>query len=74
MKQGTIITGADLINRTRIQVDEDRTRHVLSGTSLGEDGVELAGVVERGCVGVGTAILLETVLEEVAVGALLVRV
>ena len=63
----SVITGADLINRAGIQIDEDRTGHVFARTGLGEDGIELTAVVERLCVRVGTAILLEAVLEEVAV-------
>ena len=33
-------TSADLVDHRRLQVDEDASRHVLSGTRLGEERVE----------------------------------
>lgn len=66
MKQAAIITRANLINRTRIQIDKDGTRNIFAAARLGEDGVELARVVECRCFGVGATVLLEAVLEEVA--------
>jgi hypothetical protein len=67
MKQRAIITRTDLINRTRVQVNKDGAGHVFAAACLREDGVELAGVVQGCCFGVGTTVLLEAVLEEIPV-------
>lgn len=64
----SVVTGADLIDRAGVQIDEDGPRDVFAGTGLGEDGIELAAVVEGFGIRIGTAILLETMLEEVPVG------
>ena len=40
MEQLTVGSGSDLIDDGRLQIDEDSTRDVLSGTSLREKGVE----------------------------------
>lgn len=61
----SVITGSDLVDWRRVQVDEDGTRHVLATTGLGEDGIELTRVVKSLCLWVWATILLETVLEEV---------
>lgn len=66
VKQTPIIPRSDLINWTRIQIHEDRSRDIFSASGLCEDGVEFAGVVERGSVGVGATVLFEAVFEEVA--------
>ena len=63
----SVITSADLINWAGVQIDEDGTGDVFARTGFGEDGIKLAAVVEGLRVRVRTAILLETVLEEVAV-------
>jgi hypothetical protein len=62
----SVVTSADLIDRAGVQVDEDGSGDVFARAGLREDGVELAAVVEGLGIRVGTAILLETVLEEVA--------
>jgi hypothetical protein len=67
VEQLSVITSADLIDGTGVQVDEDRSGDVFARTGFGEDGIELAAVVESLGIRVGTAILLEAVLEEVAV-------
>lgn len=63
----SVITGADLIDRAGVQVDEDGSGHVFARAGLSEDGIELAAVVESLGIRIGTTILLEAVLEEVAV-------
>merc|ERR1719169_84842 len=40
MEELTVRTSADLIDDRRLQVDEDAARHVLAGSSLGEERVE----------------------------------
>merc|ERR1719377_458464 len=40
VEQLTVRTSADLVNHRRLQVDEDATRNVLAGASLGEERVE----------------------------------
>jgi hypothetical protein len=62
----SVVAGADLIDRAGVQVDEDGAGDIFARARLGEDGVELAAVVEGLRVRVGTAILPEAVLEEVA--------
>jgi hypothetical protein len=67
MEELPVVASADLIDRAGVQVDEDGSGDVFARTGLREDGIELAAVVESLGIRVGTAILLETVLEEVAV-------
>ena len=67
----SVVTRANLVDRGGVKVDEDRARDVFSTTGLSEDGIELATIVEGLRIRIGTSILLETVLEEVA-GSLLV--
>lgn len=66
VEQLSVVTGADLIDRAGVQVDEDGSGDVFAGTGLREDGIELAAVMEGLGIRIGAAILLETVLEEVA--------
>ena len=68
VEQLSVVTGADLIDRAGVQVDEDGSGDVFAGTGLREDGIELAAVVKSFGIRVGTAILLEAVLEEVPAG------
>jgi hypothetical protein len=65
VEQLSVVTGTDLIDRAGVQVDKDRSGNVFAGAGLGEDGIELTAVVERLGIGIGTAVLLEAVLEEV---------
>lgn len=67
MKQLSVITSSDLIDRTGVQINKDGTRNVFAVASFGEDSIELARVVESLGIRVGTSILLETVFEEIAV-------
>lgn len=61
-----VITSADLIDRRGVKVDEDGTRDIFAAASLGEDGIELARVVERLRVGIRTTVLLQAMFEEVS--------
>jgi len=63
----SVITSSNLINRTGVQINEDGTRNIFAVASFGEDSIELARVVEGFGIRIGTSILLETVLEEIAV-------
>jgi hypothetical protein len=66
VEQLSVITSADLIDRAGVQIDKDRSWHVFARSSFGEYGIELTTVVKSLCIRIGTAVLLETVLEEVA--------
>ena len=65
MEQLAIITRADLVNGTRIQINKDRTRHVFTAARLCEYGIQLAGIMQVFGVGVGSTVFLEAMLEEV---------
>ena len=65
MEQLAVIARANLVNGRGIKINEDRARDIFAASSLSEDGIELAGVVEGFRVRVGTSVLLETMLEEV---------
>jgi hypothetical protein len=60
-----VLSGADLIDRRRVQVDEDGARHVLSAARLGEEGLVRTTVGEVGRVGVGTSVLQQTMFQQV---------
>jgi len=59
----TVGTGTDLIDDGGLQVDEDGTRDVLSGTSLGEEGVESIIATTDGLIGGHLTIGLDTVFQ-----------
>lgn len=67
VEKGTVITSTDLVDRGGVQVNEDGSRDVFTAASLGEDGVQLAGIVQRLCLWIRTTILLQAVLEKVPV-------
>lgn len=69
VKELTIVASADLVNRGRVQINEDGARHVLSGASLGEEGLERTRLANIGSIGVGETIGAKAVLEEVAIRA-----
>jgi hypothetical protein len=58
-------TGTDLINYTRLKIKVDGTRDVLSGTGLGEEGVEGIIAATDGFIGRHLAVRLNTVLKAV---------
>jgi hypothetical protein len=65
VEQLTVSAGTDFVNDSGLKVDEDGTGDVLSGTSLGKEGVE--GVVTttdgliRGHLTIGLDSVLKTV-------------
>merc|ERR1719498_10539 len=63
VKQLTVRTRADLIDHRRLKVDEDAARDMLSGTSLGEEGVEGIVASANGLVRRHLAVRLNTVLK-----------
>lgn len=62
-----VAAGADLVNRGRVEVDEDGARDVFAAARLGEEGLERASIAEVLGIGLGTAIRSKAVLEEVPV-------
>jgi len=66
VEQLAVITSADLVDWRRVKVDKDGTGDIFATASLREDGIELAGVVERLCVGIRATVLLQAVLEEIS--------
>lgn len=73
VEQLSVVTSTDLIDRAGVQVDKDRSGHVFAGAGLGEDGIELTAIMQRLGIGIGTAVLLEAVLEEVPVDLFMIR-
>lgn len=67
VEQLAVITSADLVNGGGVKVDEDGSRDIFATSSLREDGIELARVVESLRVGIRPTILLQAVFEEVPV-------
>jgi len=65
MEQLAVITGADLVDWGRVQIDKDGAGYVFTTASFGKDGVELAAVVEGLCLRIRATILLETVFEKI---------
>ena len=59
----TVRTSADFVNDGRLQVDEDSARHVLTGTSFGEEGVERVITTTDGLVGRHLTIRLDAVFQ-----------
>ena len=62
MKEVAVRTGAYLVDHRRLQVDEERARHVLARADLVEEGAERAVVVRLAVVG-QCAVGLNAVLE-----------
>ena len=58
-----VITGANLVDRRGVKIDEDRARDVFAAVGLGEDSIELSRVVKSLGVRIRPTILLEAVLE-----------
>merc|ERR1719324_197716 len=63
VEQLAVRTSTDLVNHSRLQVDEDATRHVLAGTRLGEEGVERIVTTTDRLVARHLAVRLNTVLQ-----------
>ncbi len=66
VEQRAVGTSADLIDRRRVEIDEERARDVLSIAGLGEEGFERTGITNILQVGIRTTIGTEAVLQEVA--------
>jgi hypothetical protein len=65
VEQLAVITRANLVDGRGVKINEDGARDIFSASSLREDSVELARVVEGFRVGVRTSVFLEAMLEEV---------
>jgi hypothetical protein len=66
VEQLAIVTSADLVDGRGVEVDEDGTRDIFPTSSLREDGIELAGVVQCLRVWIRATILLQAMFEEVS--------
>lgn len=67
MEQLTIVASSDLVDGRRVQIDEDGTGNVFAAACLGEEslvGTAIDGVLN---IGIGTAIVSETMFEQVPV-------
>jgi hypothetical protein len=60
-----IIASADLIDGRGVKVDEDGTWHVFAARGLSEEGLMGSKITNFFCVGVGTTVSLEAMLEQV---------
>lgn len=69
MEQLAVGSGADFIDHSGLQVQEDGTGDVLASTSLGEEGVEGIVSVSDGLVGGHLAIRLDAMLKAVKLPA-----
>jgi hypothetical protein len=65
VEQLAVITRADLVDGRGVKINEDGARDIFSASSLSENSVELARVVEGFRVRVRTSVFLEAMLEEV---------
>lgn len=68
VEQLAVRTSSDLIDRSGVEIDEQSTGNMLAVAGLSEEGLERTWVTNVGGVGVGTAIVSEAVLQEVATG------
>jgi hypothetical protein len=66
VEQLAIVTSADLVDGRWVEVDEDGSRDVFPTASLGEDGIELARVVQCLRVRIRATILLQAMFKEVS--------
>lgn len=66
VEQLAVITSSDLIDGRGVKVDKDGSRNIFATSSLREDGIQLAGVVEGLGIRIGTTILLQAMFEEVS--------
>jgi hypothetical protein len=67
--QLSVGTSADLVHHTRLKINHDGTGNVLTGTSLGKEGVERVIATADSLVGRHLAIRLNAVLEAVKLPA-----
>ena len=69
MEELSVSSGSDFINNGWLEIEEDGSWDVLTGTSLGEEGVESIITASDGVVRGHLAIRLNTVLEAVELPA-----
>ena len=62
----TVGAGTDLVDRRRVEINEEGTRDIFAVAGLGEEGVVRTTLASDGRVGVLATILSKTVLKEVA--------
>lgn len=62
-----VATGTDLVDRGRVQVDEERTWHMFAAAGLGEESLEGTRVSNVLEIGIRTTVRAEPVLEKVAI-------
>lgn len=67
VEQVAVFTGSDLVDWRGIEIDEQRSRNILSAVGLGEEGLERTGVTNIGSIGVRSTVGTEAVLEKVAI-------
>jgi len=60
-----VLTGTDLVNWRWVQIDKDGAWHVLAAASLGEESLVGAAFDKVGRVGIGAAVGLQSVFEQV---------
>ena len=65
MEELSVGSGSNLIDNSWLEIEEDGSWDVLSGTSLGEEGVEGVVAATDGLVGGHLAVRLDAVLEAV---------
>jgi hypothetical protein len=65
VEQVTVFASSDLIDRRGVEIDEQRSRNILSAVGLGKEGLERTRVTNIGSVGVRSTVGAETVLEKV---------
>lgn len=65
MEQLAVGSGADLVDRGRVEIDEERPRDVFAVAGLGEESLVRPSVADLLVVGIRASIGSETVLKEV---------
>lgn len=66
MEEGAVISGPDLVDRRRIEIEEDGSGHVFAIAGLRKEGFERATFSELSSVRVGSAVGAEAVLKKVS--------
>jgi hypothetical protein len=61
-----VSTGADLVDRGRVKVDEDGSGNMLATAGLSEEGLKRSSITDVLGVGIRATVSSEAVLEEVA--------
>ena len=66
VKEVSVVASSNFVDRRRIKVDENRTRHELAAAGFGEDSIKFTALVEFFGIGIGLPIACKTVFEKVA--------